>query len=152
FWWVLVLYGIWFFFDKETQKKGGRPQNWYKSCFVWRYYQRYFPLKLEKTTDLEAERNYLFGYHPHGIISCGIPNLATNVAGFDEVFPGLISHPLTLGIQFYIPFRREYIMLGGSSEVSKENIRYLMKNPEKGHVAIIVVGGAQEAIFTHPEK
>lgn len=154
YWWVLVPYGIWFYFDMETPRMGGRPRQWYKACFLWYYYQRYFPMKLEKylhdEVDLPADKNYLFGYHPHGVISCGLINLATNVSGFDQLFPGLTTHPLTLKMQFYIPFRREYIMLGGGSEVSEANIRYLMKKPGKGHVAIVVIGGAEEAIHAAP--
>lgn len=148
YWWIFVFYGIWFCFDKETHRRGGRPQKWYKNCFLWRYYQRYFPLKLEKTVDLPADRNYLFGYHPHGLLCLGVPNLGGNASGFDEIFPGLITHPLTLRVQFYIPFRREYLMLSGCSEVTERNIRYILGHPDKGHVAIICIGGTREQYET----
>lgn len=38
----------------------------------------YFPISLVKTQDLPADRKYVFGYHPHGIIGMGaISNFAT---------------------------------------------------------------------------
>ena len=35
---------------------------------VWKDLAAYFPVRLHKTADLDPEGNYLFGYHPHGIL------------------------------------------------------------------------------------
>lgn len=40
-----------------------------RSLPLWRLFAGYFPAKLHKTYDLPADRKYIFGYHPHGIIS-----------------------------------------------------------------------------------
>lgn len=49
----------------------------------------YFPIELIKTADLKPEKNYIFCYHPHGVISLGaISNFATEATGFSEKFPG----------------------------------------------------------------
>ena len=38
----------------------------------------YFPISMVKTQDLPADRKYVFGYHPHGIIGMGaIANFGT---------------------------------------------------------------------------
>jgi hypothetical protein len=51
-----------------------------------------------KEADLPADRTYVFGYHPHGIISMGaVATFATEYTGFSENYPGIKSHLLTLG-------------------------------------------------------
>ena len=42
-----------------------------KRLQLWRWMRDYFPVSCIKTTDLDPSRNYIFGYHPHGIIGLG---------------------------------------------------------------------------------
>lgn len=42
-------------------------RNW----FLWKYFARYFPVKLIKTHELDSSQTYLLGSHPHGILSFG---------------------------------------------------------------------------------
>lgn len=58
----------------------------------------YYPVRTLKEADLPADRKYVFGYHPHGIISMGaLCTFATEATGFSELFPGIKPHLLTLG-------------------------------------------------------
>ena len=53
----------------------------------------YYPITLIKTNDLDPQRNYIFGYHPHGLFVEGatIP-LVSDACGFSEKFPGIVTH------------------------------------------------------------
>ncbi len=51
---------------------------------------------------LDAARNFLFCYHPHGVISAGVLGAATAATGFDELFPGLTLSVNTLPVNWYV--------------------------------------------------
>ncbi|CAF1155962.1 unnamed protein product, partial [Didymodactylos carnosus] len=73
----------------------------------------YFPIHLHKTCDLSPDRSYIFGYHPHGIISLGaFCNFATEATDFEHEFPGINLRLLTLTSNFRIPFYELYIIDG----------------------------------------
>ena len=69
YWWLLVLYAIWYYLDFETPKRGGRPSRIAQDLTTNKWFVDYFPIKLIKTADFDPEKNYLIGYHPHGVIS-----------------------------------------------------------------------------------
>jgi len=118
---------------------------------LWRIGGEYFPINLIKTAEIDPTRNYIFGYHPHGIASIGAMfNFGTDGTGFDVKFPGIKMHLCTLASNFMVPFRREYIMACGIIDVSRESIEYVLTRPEPGNAVMIVVGGAEEALDAHP--
>ena len=90
-----------------------------RNCAWWRYYCEYFPLKLVKTVDLDPSRNYLFCSFPHGILSAGaFGAFATDILGFEKLFPGLNPRILTLDVHFQIPLFREFCYsLGTASQL-----------------------------------
>ncbi|ODQ67305.1 DAGAT-domain-containing protein [Nadsonia fulvescens var. elongata DSM 6958] len=93
-------------------------------------------------------KRYIFGYHPHGIVSMGaFGGLATEGAGWSKLFPGLPVSLMTLNEQFKVPFHREYLMSLGLASVSKKSCISLLK---KFRSICIVVGGAQEALLARP--
>lgn len=116
---------------------------------MFRWFARYFPVTLHKTADLDPKGNYLFGYHPHGIFGFGaVTSFGTNAIGFDEMFPGLIPHVLTLHNNFYTPFYREYLMFFSFRSVSRKSCETILKSGP-GESIVIVVGGAQESLSAH---
>ena len=67
-------------------------------------FTRLLSLQLVKTADLDPSRNYLAGFHPHGILSTGaFANLGTEGTGFSSVFPGIRSHLMMLNLWFWVP-------------------------------------------------
>lgn len=123
---------------------------------IWHFFADYFPAKLHKTYDLPADRKYIFGYHPHGIISHGaFAAFATEALGFSEKFPGITNSLLTLDNNFRIPVYRDYILSMGLRSVSKESItNILSRGGRDGHGAgravTIVIGGARESLEAQP--
>lgn len=73
-------------------------------------------LQLVKTAELDPSRNYLAGFHPHGVLAAGaFVNLCTDSTGFPSLFPGIRPHLMMLSLWFRAPFFRDYIMSGGES-------------------------------------
>jgi 2-acylglycerol O-acyltransferase 2 len=151
-WSLQVAYLTWaWLYDRKTSQRGGRRSEWYRRLKMWNYFCDYFPISLIKTADLDPEKNYIFGYHPHGIVSCGaFCNFATEATGFSTLYPGIKPHLLTLKTNFYWPVVREFIMAGGACDVSRESISYLVRKSVHGNAAVIVIGGAEEALEARP--
>ncbi|ETS87500.1 hypothetical protein PFICI_01328 [Pestalotiopsis fici W106-1] len=130
--------------------------EWFRSSYIWDLFAGYFPARLHKTHDLPPTRKYIFGYHPHGIISHGAwAAFATEALGFAEKFPGITNSLLTLDSNFRIPFYRDYVLSMGVRSVSKDSIVNILtrggKNNEgMGRAVTIVIGGARESLEAQP--
>ena len=86
----------------------------------WKHFADYFPMTLVKTCELPPEQNYLFGYHPHGVISMSVfSNFATESTGFQKNFPGITPHIMALNGVLRIPFSREILMRMGVCSVNR---------------------------------
>ena len=136
--------------DTKAPSNGTRFLPWTRRLPFWNTLADYFPVRLHKTCDLDPSGNYLFGYHPHGIIGVGaLITFATSATGFDQAFPGLDLRLLTLAINFYFPFTREVLMALGINSVTKESVVTNLTRKPVASVAI-VVGGAAEALDARP--
>ncbi|KAK7909482.1 hypothetical protein WMY93_014166 [Mugilogobius chulae] len=151
-WWILaVLYAGWLWLDWDTPVSGGRRWEWLRRCALWKLFRDYFPLELIKTVDLDPKKNYIFGFHPHGVlVAGGFGNFCTEATGFSAQFPGLTPHLLMLPFWFRVPLFRDYIMCGGLVSSCKSSLSYLISRPGGGNVAVIAVGGAPEALDARP--
>lgn len=147
-----VIYLGWaFILNSRTPNRGGRSFQFLRRWKTWKYYCEYFPIHLVKTADLDPKGNYIFAYHPHGIIGMGaLGNFCGEGTGFSEKFPGIYPHLLTLSINFKFPFSREYCMAIGGCSVDKDSIEYILQNMGPGHSAAIVIGGAAESLEARP--
>ena len=117
---------------------------------MWTTLRAYFPVTLVKTADLDPQRRYLFASHPHGVISVGVStNFLANGSLFTDLYPGIDLRVHTLRVLFYVPLYREYLLAVGLCDASREALRYnLQRGP--GAAALVVIGGAQEALDAHP--
>ncbi|KAL8830771.1 MAG: hypothetical protein Q9191_001248 [Dirinaria sp. TL-2023a] len=130
--------------------------NLLRSSSVWSLFASYFPARLHRSAPLTPTRKYVFGYHPHGIISHGaFAAFATEALGFSQLFPGITNTLLTLDSNFRIPFYRDYALAMGLGSVSRESCENLLSkggaNGEgMGRAITIVVGGARESLDAQP--
>uniref|UniRef100_A0A8D1V669 Acyltransferase n=1 Tax=Sus scrofa TaxID=9823 RepID=A0A8D1V669_PIG len=107
--------------------------------------------KLVKTAELDPSRNYLAGFHPHGILATGaFTNLCTESTGFSSLFPGIRPHLMMLNLWFRVPFFRDYIMSGGLVASDKESAAHILSRKTGGNLLGIITGGAQEALNARP--
>ncbi|KAB5543200.1 hypothetical protein PHYPO_G00076420 [Pangasianodon hypophthalmus] len=150
-WVISAVYIAWLIFDWNTPKQGGRRSAWVRNWTVWTYFRDYFPVRLIKTHNLPPNRNYIFGYHPHGIFCFGaFCNFSTEATGFSKKFPGIKPSLATLAGNFRLPLLRDYLMSGGICPVNRNSIDYLLSCNGTGNAVVIVVGGAAESLDCAP--
>ncbi|RDW93229.1 diacylglycerol acyltransferase type 2A [Aspergillus mulundensis] len=127
-----------------------------RSLPIWSLYASYFPARLHRSEPLLPTRKYIFGYHPHGIISLGaFAAFCTEALGFSKLFPGITNTLLTLDSNFRIPFYREYALSMGLASVSRESCENLLTKggvdgEGMGRAITIVIGGARESLNASP--
>ena len=98
-----VYIAFYFLWDFDISARGGRRVSLLRYLPVWHYFCQYFPIKLIRTAKLSSDKNYILGYHPHGVISSGaFASFATEGAGFSKLFPGIIPHLMTLKCTYII--------------------------------------------------
>ncbi|KAI0525845.1 diacylglycerol acyltransferase-domain-containing protein [Xylaria bambusicola] len=155
-WPLLLLYLLHVLSSKEAMDGSLHRSEWLRKSYIWHLFADYYPARLHKTHELPMTRKYIFGYHPHGIISHGAwAAFATDALGFSQKFPGITNSLLTLDSNFRIPFYREYILSMGVRSVSKESIVNILNRgghdlQGMGRGVTIVVGGARESLEAQP--
>ncbi|XP_072474046.1 2-acylglycerol O-acyltransferase 1 [Notamacropus eugenii] len=151
YWFLYVPYLTWLYFDWKTPDLGGRRFEWVRNWTIWKYFREYFPMHLIKTVDLDPSHNYIFGYHPHGVLVAGsFGNFCTNHSNFKKLFPGFTAYLHTLPYWFRCPFFREYLMSSGAVSVSKQCVSHVLSKEDGGNISVIVLGGAEESLVAHP--
>ena len=156
FWWISLAYAGWVWMDKEAMYTGGRSdwiRKWFRNLFFWKYFVRYFPIRLVKTGELDQNKNYLIGSHPHGICSAGVFGAyGTEGAGFSSKYPGISPHIHTLDMNCLGPLHREWILGLGCCSSSKRSISHVLSRPGGGSASVLVVGGAAEASLSEKSR
>lgn len=160
FWPLLLPYLVYICFFSTAATSGtlsGRS-TFLRSLHFWSLYASYFPARLHRSEPLPPTRRYIFGYHPHGIISHGaFAAFATEALGFSTLFPGVTNTLLTLDSNFLIPFYREYALAMGLASVSRESCENLLTKggvdgKGMGRAITIVIGGARESLDAQPHS
>ncbi|KAB0370984.1 hypothetical protein FD755_017393, partial [Muntiacus reevesi] len=139
FWIISILYAVWC-----------RHIDVLRRCVVWKYMKDYFPILLVKTADLNPSRNYLAGYHPHGITAVGAFTNSTEGTGFSSLFPGICSHLMLLNLWFCASVFRDYIIIGRMVAADKESVSHILSREGGDNLLAILVGGVQESLDARP--
>ncbi|KAH0842341.1 Diacylglycerol O-acyltransferase 2A [Fonsecaea pedrosoi] len=159
-WPLLVPYLIYTLVISEEATNGtlSRRSQWMRGSKFWSLFASYFPARLHRTVELEPTRKYIFGYHPHGIISHGaFAAFATEALGFSDLYPGITNTLLTLDTNFRVPFYRDYALAMGLASVSRESIENILckgglNGEGMGRAVTIVIGGARESLDAKPHS
>uniref|UniRef100_A0A667HNN9 Acyltransferase n=1 Tax=Lynx canadensis TaxID=61383 RepID=A0A667HNN9_LYNCA len=152
-WSFSVLYLVWLFLDWDTPNRGGRRFAFVKTWSMWKELRDYFPVKLVKTAELPPDRNYVIGGHPHGIMSAGIfTNFNTEMNDFSKHFPGIRLTLAGLSFIFYFPIYRDYTSSFGICSVNRRSLDFILSQPQPGQAVVIIIGGAQEALYAIPGR
>ncbi|XP_056420891.1 diacylglycerol O-acyltransferase 2-like isoform X3 [Hyla sarda] len=145
-WPLFAIYIIWMISDWKTPERGGRKSLWMSKWTMWKHFKDYFPIKLHKMAELDPKHNYIFAYHPHGIMSIGaFCNFGTESTGFSQIFPNIKPHLTTLAGNFKVPFYRDYLLAaGGAAEALNcaRNKHILTLKKRKGFIRKALANGA----------
>ena len=111
---LCLICGSCLWIDRRIECRDGRWSEWLRRCSIWTPFARYFPLVLVKSAELNPKKNYIFGYHPHGLFCMGaLGNFCTEATDFSSIFPGIRPHLMLLRCQFLFPFTRDiFLRLG----------------------------------------
>ncbi|KAI8823078.1 putative diacylglycerol acyltransferase type 2b [Fimicolochytrium jonesii] len=152
-WPFFVVYCGWaYLFDSGTPFTGGTDRmRFFRDWSFWNYFGQYFDAELVKTAELDPTKNYLFGYHPHGIYCYGLlPNFISNYSNFSGQFPGIKIRMTTLDVNYVIPLWREISMALGVVSVGAKSLKHILSRKGPGWSAMVVIGGADEALLAYP--
>lgn len=156
-WPLLLPYLIYVLLSRaHVDGKLAHRSEWLRRSKIWSLFAGYFPARLHRSQFLEPTRKYIFGYHPHGIISHGaFAAFATEALGFSQLFPGITNSLLTLDSNFRIPLYRDYALRMGLASVSRESCENILSrggpnNEGMGRAITIVIGGARESLDAKP--
>lgn len=135
FWPLLIIYMIYCMSSNAaTSGRLNHRSNFLRSSSIWSLFASYFPARLHRSEELPPTRKYIFGYHPHGIISHGaFAAFTTEALGFSQLFPGITNTLLTLDSNFRIPIYRDYILAMGLGSVSRESCENLLSKGGKNN-------------------
>jgi len=152
-WLFFAAYVAWMVYDNMTSPRPNFArisQSWRRNQ-LFQHFRDYFPIRLVRSDDapFDASKNYLFGYHPHGVMSCGAVHMATAASGFDQLFPGLCLSLQTLSVNWSIPITHDNISFLGIGDASKKALQIALTHAP-GSSALLVTGGAKESMTAHP--
>jgi 2-acylglycerol O-acyltransferase 2 len=150
-WPILLVYFSWMMFSLKGPFNGA-DFNFLAKMFpkwtLFNHFSPYFPILMEyddKDCEDIKDRQFMFGYHPHGIFGLGaVATFALDRPGYLGKLPLRL---LTVDLNFYIPLWREFLLSIGLAGVGLESVRELLKT---GHSLAIVIGGAREALDAAP--
>ena len=155
---LVLVYIIYIKYFAKAHEAGTLPlrNDTFRTCWIWKIFVSYFPLRLYRSAPLPPRRKYIFGYHPHGVAIRGaVGAFAADVAGFSQLFPGITNTLLMKDSVFYQPLLREYLLSAGLSGVSRKScIRHLTRGGHDGRgmgrAITITVGGSREYNVARP--
>ncbi|XP_065223052.1 diacylglycerol O-acyltransferase 2-like protein 6 [Planococcus citri] len=150
-WFLVPLYLAWIYYDRKTGFTGGRKLNWFRRSKMFEYFRDYFPCRLIKTQNLEADRNYLFVVYPHGMFAlstiCCFCTEANSIES--RVFPGLDFRIVTIDAHVCCPITREYCLSMGCIGSRESSILHVL-NSKPSKAVVLVPGGGAEMQITEP--
>jgi hypothetical protein len=71
--------------------------------------QSYFPLRAIRLAPLDPTRQYIFGWHPHGILV--LSRIFCYGGVWEHLFPGLDFRVLGATPMFFVPFCRDICLV-----------------------------------------
>ncbi|CAD7013609.1 unnamed protein product [Ceratitis capitata] len=134
----------------------GNGFRFLRSNWLWKQLRLYFPVELVKTVNLPADRHYIFANFPHGVVTYGCSiNVTFDIDNWLALFPGIRPRQTILNATFLTPFFHEYLRCCGFISVSEKSLMHHLTTRWRGdgftsNGVVIMVGGAQEALDSHP--
>ncbi|ORX69253.1 diacylglycerol acyltransferase [Linderina pennispora] len=151
----MALYMAFCFFDPAPYNGVGRRFAGLQKLPVWQHVNAYFQPKMVFEEPLDARKRYVFGSHPHGVVSYMSQIIAGCTGlGFESHFPGLVVRGVTMPFSFMLPFFRDYVLAMGCLSCDRNSIRRILsdRHAHPHQSLLIVVGGAEESMLAHGNR
>ncbi|POM69714.1 Diacylglycerol O-acyltransferase [Phytophthora palmivora] len=145
-------------FFSGAQKTGkGNVWDSLRTSSIWGLMNKFLRIKIIREQELDPKKQYIFGFHPHGIIV--LSRLAIFGRNFDDIFPGIKNRRkitrscvcLVLGASamYYIPLGRDICLWLGGVDASRSTGEKVLK---EGNSIIVYPGGVPEIFSTNPNS
>ncbi|XP_975108.2 2-acylglycerol O-acyltransferase 1 [Tribolium castaneum] len=149
-WWLVLLYFLGIFYDKDTPAQGSRPMKWVQNLLIWKYSHDHFlnTLKLTRDFQLNSNQNYLFACFPHGVVPLGLYSTIVNShSKFRNLYPNFRVKLAITPFLFVFPFTRELAMALDFISCSFKSLMRVLSKPEGGEIVVLFPGGALECSY-----
>ena len=144
-----IAYYIWIYLQTVEYDGTGRWE-WWCGLRAWSAVADYFPMKLVLTSELNPEKRYIFGMHPHGILTFAASLMLTDASTFRKKYPAMSLRGLAASSLFVVPMLREAFLWTGWVEASSRTANRMLV--QKNHSIIIILGGVREVLESEPNK
>jgi len=128
--------------------KQGNNMNWLerRASQFWRRHFDYFPISVIFDGDgLKANKQYIFGVHPHGIHCWPLNVFAFHSSDFYQKMKGMKMTGVAATVMFKIPVVRELFLLMGYRDAGRRTCQKVL---EQGGSLYICTGGESESLAT----
>lgn len=129
--------------DRSEFRGKGRAWHWLRMLHFWRVAHDYLRLKLVRTVALDSKRQYVFAWHPHGIII--LSRIAMYGGRFEELFPGIDVRTLAATPVFKWPGSREISLWLGAVDAGAKTAAKVLAS---GLSMMVYPGGVKEIFRT----
>jgi len=130
------------YFTKNPHVTGEWSSQQLRDSFLIGDVIKYFSGQVIKTADIDPTKQYIFGYHPHGILPIASMWSSTawkEVVGSHECTTLISSH------LFRVPIARDFLAAVGAREVSRVAFNTALN---QGKSVILVPGGVKEMRYS----
>ncbi|DAZ93943.1 TPA: hypothetical protein N0F65_012889 [Lagenidium giganteum] len=125
----------------------GRQWQWLRTLHLWRLAGNYLGLRVIRQQALDPTKQYIFGYHPHGIVI--LSRVATYGGLWEELFPGVSMRTLAASSLFYIPMARELSLWFGAVDAGRATAEKVLKDKQS---VTVYPGGIAEIFMVEPQS
>ncbi|ETI53836.1 hypothetical protein, variant 2 [Phytophthora nicotianae] len=143
---MVVLYLPSFFSGAHKTGKGNVWEG-LRTSRLWGLLNKFLRMKIIREQELDPNKRYIFGFHPHGIIV--LSRIAIFGGSFEDVFPGITYRILGASPMFYIPLGRELCLWMGGVDASRSTGEKVLK---EGSSIVVYPGGVSGIFKTNPNS
>ncbi|GAB5354061.1 hypothetical protein AAMO2058_000087300 [Amorphochlora amoebiformis] len=141
---IFSVYMLQLLFYKPQRGRGWDP------VWKWTMYSGFFDLSLSysdgwlvREAPLDPEKQYVFGWAPHGIL--GLCRMGSAGSWWKEAFPHHVARWGSFSMAFFIPGVREFSLFAGATDASRSVLIGRAKDNESIH---LIPGGIREMMLT----
>ncbi|KAL3656367.1 hypothetical protein V7S43_018741 [Phytophthora oleae] len=143
---MVVLYLPSFFSGAHKTGKGNVWEG-LRTSKLWGLLNAFLRMKIIREQELDAKKQYIFGFHPHGIIV--LSRIAIFGGSFEDLFPGITYRILGASPMFYIPLGRELCLWMGGVDASRATSEKVL---QEGNSIVVYPGGVAGIFKTNPNS
>ncbi|KDO23508.1 hypothetical protein SPRG_11430 [Saprolegnia parasitica CBS 223.65] len=130
---------------KLTPATGGMQWDGLRTHWLWKLMCEYVGLEIVREQELDAAKQYIFGFHPHGILV--LSRMSCYAGNWEQVHPGIEVRALGATPMFYVPLGRELCLWLGAVDASRSTAQKVL---DKKLSIVVYPGGSKEIFLTNP--